>query len=1329
MKFSRGGMSVFFAVVLTLSLLAAVPVYSVGNANRDIVLVRTADHDELMYLEDQGANILETYDIFTLVELDPAVIPQLERIGMSVDRMEHRTNLYVRDQKFDFTRGEPEIPSSLRVDEYAPGVKGQYIVHTIGPIAQGWVPTLEDMGVQIMHYMPNYAYRVRMTPESAREVSELYFVDWVGIYHPYYKLQPGLEPGITEIGLAPGASRESLATVRESTTVIDFVRLHNGEYYFIAFVRSREALHRLVNIVDVSFITPYVVPEVHGERATQTIGGGLYFFNDDGGNPYRKHGEYGSYINQIGYEGTDIIICFAGTGLGGGTPEDQHVDFQDRVIGGYSYSGGWEDGLGHETPVAGVAAGNTYDGTGSTDGDGYYRGQGQAPAALLYAVKIFDNTGGWVGPIDSREIIQRGYEGGAVVHSNSWGAVTDGNYGTRASQYDDGARIYNMIVSVSAGNSGPGYTTIGEPATGKNVIAVGSTTKPTPTTGPSMSSFSSRGWTQDNRIKPDLVAPGSSVSSQSASDNTGYHIASGTTMSQPGVAGAATLVYEWYRDNHVDNEVPSPAMVKALLINTANRFTGHIPNRDEGWGMADISKLERPLDDPMPFYLSDQEHVFTASGQTNEHMVMSDREGEPLKFSLVWTDKEAPGNTGSGPALINDLNIIIESPSGLIYRGNAFINSWTVPGAEAMSDFDRNGNGWDDTNNVENVFIHPDDVELGVYTVTVEARTIADDAVGVGYNSQHYALVVYNGKSHAPGDQPEVTVTRPDGGEVFTAGTQEDITWTAVPGNDPGDPIDYIHLSYSINAGTSWTVIATGLPNTGTYIWTLPNENSDQCHVRVRAFDTMGRMGEDVSNIFTMQGIPPAPPQSLLVEHYGVNVEVLYDDDVEGGDLGYTTGASHPPPASTWDIRSHGSSSGTYSWDFGDNGFYKTGDYGYLSWAITPAIDIPANADPDYGMMFTFQHWRDWGDTSLYDAGNVKISTDGVDGPWTLIIPEEGYDGTVPTSWSNPLGGELAWGGVVGWTTATFDLTGYIGETVHIRYDAGIEAWDGLDGSGWRVDDMYMEALIGDASGDYHNLVTWDASTDDLDEVSHYNLYRSVSIEGPWVESNFVETIPADGSIYYQYIDLYKGMADDIAWWYVVRAVGTNGLEEQNTDAASEPCATMFQYIPLESRGEANGWNFISYSIYVHSESLTDLLHPITGSYDHVMYYDTSLGEWLSYLPGRADRFNTLDTWTRSMGIWIRAVEDVELQIIGAMPWRVDITLYPGWNMVGYPSSTSNNVMETLPPEVTKIGIFNRTLPYNVEYLYDLSTVTLSPRKGYWLYNSADEVVVWTVYY
>jgi len=668
-----------------------------------------------------------------------------------------------------------------------------YLIHLNGSVKKTWKPALQQIGVCILDYVHNQAYRVWMNPDQAEKIKDLSFVNDVSIYPTELKIQKNLKPGKVIVCLVPQATIEQINLINNKTNVLRQARTDEG-IQFICQVDSQETLTEIAGINEVLYIIEYTEPKLLSELESQIIGGGAWLLDDDNNisTPYREHGSNGAYINQLGYNGTGITIAIADTGLGDGTIGDAgHVDFTNRVIGGYCWGESeWEDTYGHGTHCTGLIAGNTYKGTNITyDGFGsYYLGQGLASGAQLYSLRILSDKDTWVGPSDYFEILKVAKNNSdAHVHSNSWGSSTSGQYKESDHAYDRAVRDADnetpgnqpLIITVSAGNSGPNYQTTGSPANAKNVISVGSTETYMPdasnygyggsnVSNPNkISSFSSRGWTADNRIKPDVVAPGEAILSTSSPNNNGnnlytsdnrYEWSSGTSMSNPVVAGAASVIVQWY--NETFNNIPSPAMVKAILINTAqdlndtNGNTESIPNKNEGWGMVNISRLVYPTEDPVQFFISDQEYIFDNSSQINKHYILLEKQGYPLKISLVWTDKEASSDTNDSKSLRNDLNLKVESPSGRIYKGNAFVNGWTQNDTDVISDFDTNEDGWDDTNNVENIYIHQNDVEQGIYIISVTASEIGRDAINIGYDSQDYALVIYNARNQIKQNPP-----------------------------------------------------------------------------------------------------------------------------------------------------------------------------------------------------------------------------------------------------------------------------------------------------------------------------------------------------------------------------------------------------------------------------------------------------------------------------------------------------------------------------------------------------------------------------------------------
>jgi hypothetical protein len=73
---------------------------------------------------------------------------------------------------------------------------------------------------------------------------------------------------------------------------------------------------------------------------------------------------------------------------------------------------------------------------------------------------------------------------------------------------------------------------------------------------------------------------------------------------------------------------------------------------------------------------------------------------------------------------------------------------------------------------------------------------------------------------------PAITVTSPNGGENWIAGSAHNITWTTT------GTVANIKLEYSIDSGANWSTISTSTTNAGTYLWTLPGTVSSTCLVR-----------------------------------------------------------------------------------------------------------------------------------------------------------------------------------------------------------------------------------------------------------------------------------------------------------------------------------------------------------------------------------------------------------------------------------------------------------------------------------------------------------------
>jgi beta-lactamase superfamily II metal-dependent hydrolase len=99
---------------------------------------------------------------------------------------------------------------------------------------------------------------------------------------------------------------------------------------------------------------------------------------------------------------------------------------------------------------------------------------------------------------------------------------------------------------------------------------------------------------------------------------------------------------------------------------------------------------------------------------------------------------------------------------------------------------------------------------------------------------------------------PLVTVSSPNGGETWAAGSSHNVTWTAT--DNVG--VTSIAIQYSTDNGTTWSSVATGEANDGVYAWTVPGTATAQALVKVTAVDAAANPGSDVSNAVFAVNIP-----------------------------------------------------------------------------------------------------------------------------------------------------------------------------------------------------------------------------------------------------------------------------------------------------------------------------------------------------------------------------------------------------------------------------------------------------------------------------------------
>jgi serine protease AprX len=393
------------------------------------------------------------------------------------------------------------------------------------------------------------------------------------------------------------------------------------------------------------------------------------------------------------------------------------------------------------------------------------------------------------------QLFQPAYNAGARLHSNSWGAQGEemfGQYDQQASDVD--SFLFNhrdMLILFAAGNDGADRDhdamidsgSVTPPGTAKNCLTVGASenNRSAPNLRPGdpwdrqwseigtawttmaragavadnpqgMACFSSRGPTEDGRLKPDVVAPGTSILSvRSSAVPTAdplwgdvpeahplhrlYCWSGGTSMSTPLVAGLAALIRQYLvKDRHhvEPGSKPSGALIKGLLINgaaeLAGHFAGEIPtesgaNSVSGFGLVNLRQTIIPGGTDVQF--DDEPGHALASGEMRVFEARAADTAQPLRVTLVWTD--APSLPANG-SLENKLYLQVRTPDGTVLQGD--VTNFPIA-----------------TNNVQRVIVR--NPVAGAYQIRVRGIDVTRSAPSAppGPPRQDFALIAGNATS------------------------------------------------------------------------------------------------------------------------------------------------------------------------------------------------------------------------------------------------------------------------------------------------------------------------------------------------------------------------------------------------------------------------------------------------------------------------------------------------------------------------------------------------------------------------------------------------------
>jgi len=647
---------------------------------------------------------------------------------------------------------------------------------------------LQEQGLTLLQYIPNKAYLVAM--EESFEISSLrdFGVRHISKIPDLLKISEELVFESYPPHILKGDQLELLISYPESidqTFILAYLESigvtateYNGYDQTIQVLAPKSRLAELYDTPFLFRVEPGPPPSIPDDLGGKTLARANLL---DSHLPSGRH-----------YDGTGIAVLCRDDGDVG-----PHIDFTGRLnqeIEGSPLAT-------HADLVSGVMCGAA---------NLNPEIQGMATEVKLFVINyranFLDNT------------MDLHFDENVLVTNSSYSNGCNAGYTNTTRTVDDQCFDNATLMHVfSAGNSngescgygaGDQWANItGGHKQGKNVIAVGSTTN---TTG--IAASSSRGPAYDGRIKPDITAHGQSLTSTTS--NNRYATTSGTSFSAPLVAGVMAMLHQAYQDNN-NQEIADAALLKTLMLNTANDLGNKGPDFIFGWGSVNAYRAALAIEQKK-YELSE-----VSNGAIVEHTLSIPPGTKETRVMVYW--KDPASQPGVSQALINDLDTKIVGPDGTDHFPYV-LNSDPDPSSLRMDAT----TGIDGLNNMEQIAIA--DPTAGEYLLEVTGSVIPFGVKEYFLTWEHISDEFY--------------LTYPIGGEQLQPGTVLRVHWDAVPSDET------YSVEYSLDNGSVWTTVS----GTSTRLYkefALPSVRTNQALIKVRRGNQ-----EVISQAFTIAEVP-----------------------------------------------------------------------------------------------------------------------------------------------------------------------------------------------------------------------------------------------------------------------------------------------------------------------------------------------------------------------------------------------------------------------------------------------------------------------------------------